>query len=197
MMDGVPHNDDPLDVGWRDKPPTLRMFIKMVRRQALVVALCIAASFVIALIVIVYTQPLYTARVSLYLDGDGASGEPRSDMSTAIDLDTNVELIRSDDTVASVIRDLDLISMPEFASNPGSLNAMLGSLRATLGLAPDLPEAIDPLPAAIIKVRSNLQVARNGNTRVIDLRYTSTSPARAAQIANAFVQAHLGSIFGT
>lgn len=194
MMDGSQHTEDPLDVGWRDKPPTLKSVLGMVKRQAGLVVLCIAASVLVALVYIVFAEPLYTARVSLYLDADGGGGEPRSDMATAIDLDTNVELIRSDDTTAAVIRALDLVARPEFASTPSTLHSWLVSLRTMLGVGPIVAETFDPLPAAIVKVRTGLEVSRSGNTRVIDLSYTSTSPSLAVEIANAFAQAHFASI---
>jgi len=193
-MDGSQHSDDPLDVGWRDKPPTLGSVVKMIKRQAAVVLACVAASILIAFVYIVFAEQTYTAHVALYLDADGGGAEPRSDMATAIDLDTNVELIRSDDTTAAVIRALDLASKPEFATAPSTLHAWLGGLRSILGQGPAVPETFDPLPAAILKVQSGLQVARSGNTRVIDLSYTSTSPSLAVAIADAFAQAHFASI---
>lgn len=193
-MDGSQHSDDPLDVGWRDKPPTLQSFIGMVRRQAALVMACIGASILGALVLIVYAEPMYTARVSLYLDAEGSGGEPRSDVATAIDLDTNVELIRSDDTIAAVIRALDLGKEPEFAADPGTLGVWLGSLRAGLGLTQPMAEAVDPLPGVILNVRSGLEVARNGNSRMIELRYTSKSPTHAVAIANAFAAAHFNNI---
>lgn len=193
-MDGSQHSDDPLDVGWRDKPPTLGSVVKMIKRQAAVVLACVAASILIAFVYIVFAEQTYTAHVALYLDADGGGAEPRSDMATAIDLDTNVELIRSDDTTAAVIRALDLASKPEFATGPSTLHAWLGGLRSILGQGPAVPETFDPLPAAILKVQSGLQVARSGNTRVIDLSYTSTSPSLAVAIADAFAQAHFASI---
>ncbi|MDZ4096380.1 MAG: hypothetical protein U1D35_15895 [Paracoccaceae bacterium] len=116
-------------------------------------------------------------------------------MATAIDIDTNVELIRSDDTTAAVIRALDLANKPEFAPDSSSLTALLGGLRAQLGLSQSpSAAAVDPLPAVILKVRAGLQVTRNGNTRVIDLRYTSTSPELSVAIANGFARAHFASI---
>lgn len=193
-MDGSQYTDDPLDVGWRDAPPTFKSFFAMLRRQASVVASCIGIGILVALVYIVFAEPSYTARVSLYLDADGGGGEPRSDVATAIDLDTNVELIRSDDTIANVIRSLDLAAKPEFAADTSSLNGWLGAVRAMLGLGPTMIEMTDPLPSVIVKVRAGLQVARNGNTRVIDLRYTSSSPTLAVEIANAFAQAHFASI---
>lgn len=193
-MNRIRHVEDPLDLGWRDKPPTFRSSIGMLRRQAAMVMLCIAASIVIAMIFIVLAEPLYTARVSLYLDADAGADASRSDVATAIDLDTHAELIRSDDTTAAVIRSLDLAQQPEFAPDRSAIGTFVGSLREVLGLAPAETETVDPLLAVILKVRSGLKVARNGNTRVLDLTYTSKSPNLAVAIVNAFADAHINGI---
>ena len=74
----------------------LKSSIAMVRRQAGLVLLCIAASIAIALIFIVFAEPLYTARVSLYLDAAAGADASRSEVATAIDLDTHAE---TDDAV--------------------------------------------------------------------------------------------------
>lgn len=193
-MDGSQNLDDPLDVGWRDGPPTLQSVVAMVRRQSLLMLICILTGIVVAFVVIIFVQPTYTARVSMYLDANGGAGEPRSEVTTGIDLDTTVELIQADDTLASVVRALDLLDAPEFAPKSSALNATLARMRTMLGVTPASDGPADPLPAVILKLRSGLDVARNGNTRVIDLTYTSTSPARAAAIANAIADAYLASV---
>ena len=187
------HIEDPLDVGWRDKPPTFKSFTGMVRRQAAVVMLCVVVSVFLALILIVFSEPLYTANVSLYLDADAADAV-RSDVATSIDLDTHAELIRSDDTTATVIKTLNLTEVPGFSPERSKLRSLIGGLQDALGLNLAGTEEVDPLLAIITKVRAGLQVARNGNTRVLDLSYTSGSPELSVAIANAFARAHIENI---
>ena len=193
-MNRTQHIKEPLDVIWRDGPPSLKTFVAMVRRQAPVVLLCIAASIVIAMISIVFAEPLYTARVSLSLDADGGGDAPRSDVVTAIDLDTHVALIRSDNTTAEVIRALELDKQPEFTPDRSAVGSMVDGLRSVLGLGADGSEPVDPMLSVINKVRDSLKVARNGNTRVLDLQYTSKSPALAVAIVDAFARTHIDSI---
>ena len=81
------HIEDPIDTGWRDKPPTFNSFANMVRRQAAMVGMSVLAGIVVAMIVIVFTDPVYTAKVSLYLDANTAADAARSDVATSIDLD--------------------------------------------------------------------------------------------------------------
>ncbi|MEO8243761.1 MAG: GumC family protein [bacterium] len=194
-MNQSQHIEDPLDMGWRDKPPSLRSYSGMVRRQAPLVFLYIVASIFISLAFIVLAEPKYTASVSLSLDAEtGGTDAPRSEVATAIDLDTHVELIRSDHTTATVIDSLDLAKVPEFSPDRSRIGAMVSRVRKQLGLDPAETEKVDPMLAVINKVRSGLKVARNGNTRVLDLQYTSRSPTLAVSIVNAFARAYLDSI---
>lgn len=186
---------DPLDTGWRDKPPSVGSIVGMFRRQAPMVALCVAVGVVFSLLAIVLVEPVYTASVSLYVDVDPGTGDaPRSDLATAIDLDTHVELIRSDHTTATVIDTLGLAGNPEFAPDRSRIGALVAGTRRLLGLDAAGGEEVDPMLAMIVKVRAGLNVARNGNTRVIDLDYTSTSPTLAVSIVNAFASGYIDSI---
>lgn len=195
-MNRSQHIQDPLDRGWRDRPPSARSFFGMVRRQAALIILCVVAAVAIAMIFIVFAEPLYTARVSLYLDADSGGDAPRSDVATAMDLDTHAELIRSDGTTATVISLLELTEKPEFAPRESTIAAVVRELRTAFGLilVSTEPAAEDPLLPVILKVQSGLKVARNGNTRVLDLTYTSTSPEFAVAIVNAYANAHIDSI---
>ena len=193
-MNRSPHIDDPLDVGWREKPPSSRSFFQMVRRQAAIVMLFILSSIAISLVLIVFAEPMYTSRVSLSLDAEAGGDAPRSDVATAIDLDTHVELIRSDNTTATVIRTLELDKEAEFAPERSRLGALVDSAREMLGLKAADTEAVDPMLAVILKVRSGLRVARSGNTRVLDLQYTARSPVLSVAIVNAFARSYIDSI---
>ncbi len=190
MMDGFENSDDPLTVDWRENPPSVASFLGAVRRQAKTVLLCGAASLLLAMAIIVFSTPMYTARVSLYLES-AAGNDLRSELGTAIDLDTNAELIRSDTTTAAVIRQLDLDTQPEFAPQPSTLGRLVATLRQWTGRAAPDSEPSDSMPVVIGKVRKGLNVARKGNTRLIELRFTSTSPTLSADIANAFARTHL------
>jgi succinoglycan biosynthesis transport protein ExoP len=193
MMDGSSNTDDGLEIGWRNPPPTLRGFFGLVKRQVLVVLACIAASVALATVIIVYTQPQYTSRVTLSLDAPTGT-ETQSEEATSINLATHSELISSDETTADVITRLDLLDQPEFVVRPSRLIAFVDSLRAQAGLAPAAITSEDPVPATIRKVREGLSVSRTGATRLIEVRYTSTSPELSAGVANTFAAAYIDSI---
>ena len=94
--------NEALDMGWKDKPPSVPSFFKRVMRQAWIVVLCVIVSVAGAFGIAVISDPLYTAQVALFLDGEGEL-QLRGEDATAIDLHTQVELIRSDQTTLAVI----------------------------------------------------------------------------------------------
>lgn len=187
--------DDPLDAGWRDRPPDLMNLLRIVRRQSLLVAfstlLCLSMGFAYIIVAV----PFYAAQASMTLSRS-AGGEPLAESATVIDLelDTHVELIRSDETAAAVIDELDLEESPNFApQQPGRLETLVAGIRDWLQ-SDFVDESLAPenrLPGVIRMVKEGLHVARVGNTRVIDVSYTSWSPELAVSIANAFARAHL------
>lgn len=185
---------DPLDIVWRDMPPNFNSFVGMIRRQASVVLLCIVVGIVLTLTAIVFARPMYTANVSLYLDADAAADVARSDVATAIDLDTHAELIRSENTTVAVIGSLNLTEVPEFAAERSTIRSAILSMRNALGLNTEVAGKVDPLLPVIQKVRAGLTVARNGNTRVLNLAFTSRSPELSVKVANAFAQAYIDNI---
>lgn len=195
-MDGSRYPDDPIDAGWRDHPPSLLNLVQMVRRQIGLVAVCIVACLMLGFAYIVISDPLYTAKVSLYVNPE-AGAENRAD-AASVYLDTQVELIQSDETTAAVIRDLNLDERPEFAGEPSRIRAMLADLRMWLGLplADSEMEAADGMYGVITSVRQGLDVRRVGNTRIIEVRFTSVSRDLAVAIANAFARVHVSSVAG-
>ena len=68
---------------------------------------------------------------------------------------------------------------------------LIESLRSEWGLATPDDETGDMLPAMIGVVRSGLFVERAGNTRIIDLGYTSFTPEDAAALANAYAHVYV------
>lgn len=185
---------DPLDIVWRDMPPTFNSFVGMIRRQASVVLLCIVVGIVLTMAAIVFARPMYTANVSLYLDADAATDVARSDVATSIDLDTHAELIRSENNTVAVINNLNLTEVPEFAPERSTIRSAILSLRDVLGLGSEEAGKADPLLPVIQKVRAGLTVARNGNTRVLNLSFTSRSPELSVKVANGFAQAYIDNI---
>ncbi len=194
-MDGSPYADDPIDAGWREPPPAPATYRGAVRRQGWIVILCLLLSAAAGLAVIVLSDPRYTAHVSLYLEPE-AGVEIRAEQILEMDLDTHVELIRSDETLAATIRTLGLDADPGFLPRQGTLRRIVLDLRSRLDRAPDpVPGATsDRILDLIRRLREDLRVGRVGNTRVVDVSYTSATPAFAVAVVDALAQSHLDGV---
>lgn len=157
------------------------------RRQRLLIGI-VAAVFALSMVITFELKPRYTATASVMLDTrqekvvdiqQVLSGMPVD--SSAVD--TQVEILKSRTLAQKVIDQLHLDQDPEF--NPPPSGRLFGLLPAT----PTTPERTK---AAIIdRVQKNLHVHRSGLTYVIDVGFESTSPQKAARIADAFADRYL------
>jgi succinoglycan biosynthesis transport protein ExoP len=159
----------------------------MIRRQFAPVFLIFVASVLAGSAYIVLSQPLYTASSSIYAELEGTQTEE----SSLVQLDTHVELIRSDKTTSAVIDELGLSDM--FSTDPGLLRSTVVNIRRWLEVeALEVAFATDDERTEIIQqVKGALEVERVGNTAIIDVTYTSPSKALSVAIANAFASNYL------
>ena len=115
-------------------------------------------------------------------------------------VDTQIEILKSENIATSVIKELHLDNEPEFiAPKPGFIGTIIGFF--TFAFIPNIPsfenEADNQTPefrrmrTAIGTLESNLKVKRSGLTYAIDVEFKSLSPNRAAQVANAIADAYI------
>lgn len=172
------------------------------RRQYPMVLFCLACGIGLGLIR-AYTAPAsYTAHTMLMIDSgkvrvlqqqQSLLGELPLD---TVQVDTQVEVIKSEGIALSVIKELKLTDDPEFV---GTQSGLFGALYE-LALQPFFPAA----PAsqigaseneltrrAVGRFQSARDVKRVMRTYVLDISFRSSSPGRAAQIANAIADAYI------
>ena len=107
--------------------------------------------------------------------------------STAVD--SQVEILKSENVALSVIKDLHLTEEPEFTSSDGLLSTLT---RLIPGFGPPKdPSEIQLTRGALGRFQSNLKIRRVGLTYVVAISYQSTDPQRAARIANAVAEAYI------
>lgn len=140
--------------------------------------------FVIVIAAVMQMTPKYTATGSVLIDPhrrDLTQAEPVQsglppDTSA---VDTQVEVLRSRSLAEAVVRKMKLYNNPEFN----------GSLRGRPG------QIADPSPAVLARtteaVQSAIQVRRSGLTYVIQVSFTSRSPAQAAAIVNGYMDTYM------
>lgn len=168
----------------------LRSLLALLRRR---LRLFVAIAIVVFAVVVAATflsKPKYTAVAEVMLDERNErvvkSDEVLSPLPTDSNaVDTEVEVLRSRQLAERVVSALRLDKDPEF-SRPAKKALAEGDMA---GLRAPLPtKAHEGVVNAVVR---RLGVNRSGLTNVIRVGFTSTSPAKAAAIANSFAQNYI------
>jgi succinoglycan biosynthesis transport protein ExoP len=168
----------------------------VLRRQWPVIAAAVGGSLVLVIVYLAMAKPMYTANARIMMDTrqtqvlDKDSGTNNALIDTGF-VDSQVEVINSDDLILSVVRRLKLTQDPEFnGPNPGLLAIVIGKIGSLFGSGePPTQERIEH--AVVEFIQKNLKVERVLTTYVLSLSYRSHSPDKAVQIANAVADAYI------
>jgi polysaccharide biosynthesis transport protein len=184
----------------------LDRLVAAVRRQFTVIIIGAIVGLILGVANLATAVPLYTASTLVLLDhkrlravqesyGDvlafGAEG--------ASPVDSQVEVLRSDSVVHSVVDRLGLVKDKEFrAARPSPLSQAVDEVWRMLGFAPPVVEEIRALVNEETErrqignmLRGGLGARRLPRTLVLEISYTSPIPGKAAAIANGFADAYL------
>lgn len=168
----------------------------VLRRQWPIVAACTGGSLALVIVYLMMAQPMYTANARIMMDTRQAQvlDKDSNTSSALIDtgyVDSQVEVINSDDLILSVVRRLKLTEDPEFnGSKPGLLSLVMGKMTSLFGSGePPSQERIEH--AVVQQVQKNLRTERVLTTYVLSLNYRARTPDTAAKIANAIANAYL------
>jgi succinoglycan biosynthesis transport protein ExoP len=171
-------------------------FLRILRRQyplILFVALLVAAA---AAVYLFTTPPSFTGTAKLIIDTrkvqlfqqQSVLGDIPIDSSS---VDSQVEILKSENIALAVIKELRLTEDPEF------VNPRAGFIGAIIGFIPSLfaseraVSEFDLTRTATATFGQRLTVKRVGFTYVIDINFRSYNAERAAQIANAVADAYI------
>ncbi len=168
----------------------------VLRRQWPLIAVSVGGALALVLVYLMLAKPMYTASARIMMDTrqtqvlDKDSGSNTSLIDTGF-VDSQVEVINSDDLILSVVRRLHLTEDPEFnGSRPGAVAIVLGKVMSLFDSgAPPSQERIEH--AAVELVQKNLRVERVLATYVLSLSYRSENPDKAMKIANAIADAYI------
>ncbi len=179
------------------------VLLAIARRQWRVVALSVIVAAVLGVLYILTAVPLYTSKVQMLIDAgnqkivselsavEGITGDDASILS-------QVELLKSQKLSRAVVDKLNLIDVPEFqADGKTALSTAVGIVRSIVDVTSwfgDADEEIDreaASRAAADKLLENLAVSRIGRTYVLEIAYTSASPALASKVIEALADAYL------
>ncbi len=101
---------------------------------------------------------------------------------------SQIELIKSRDTLLAVIDELDLRSVSEFNGSQGGFSP-LGMILQVAGRSAAPPNSVDE--TVIKTLNERLSVAQEGDSGIISVSVMSEDPELAARIANAIASTHV------
>ena len=169
------------------------------RRELFLIATTTAICVGLGFIYLLLTPPSYTAVTTLVIDTRKVQLFQQQSLfnDSGVDsgaVETQVEILRSENIAIKVIKDLHLEDDPEFGgAGPGTVGTMLGWI---FGGGQVAPAGVAPSDNAQIRqaVRiflTRLGVRRIGLTYVMEVSFRSLDRDRAAQVANAVANAYV------
>lgn len=195
--------------GWNREPEelppapdaSLAEVLGFLRRRARTIGGVFALALLLGMAYGLLATWRYTAVSSLLIDARKAAqqtilGDPISD--SAI-VESQVEVVRSQTIARAVIDKFNLTNDEEFNETPRNpiaraLNAAAQFVHEWIPGAMDNGSADPKLTAALRTFAWNLDVHRIGLSYVLKIQFTSENAAKAAQIANAVVDAYLNDV---
>jgi succinoglycan biosynthesis transport protein ExoP len=154
--------------------------------------------FALAAIYFFTAQPKYTATAELYVDTHKIQllqQQQTLGVDAPVDsslIDSQVEILKSENIAQAVIKDLHLLDDPEFTGPSGGL---VGGVVAFIGrLMPgaEAPRSQYALTRqAVARFAKALTIKRLGLSYVMEIDFQSVDPQRAARIANAIADAYV------
>ena len=165
-----------------------------IRRQFPIIFSVVPLTVGLAAAYLYTTPPLYYAEARILIDTGKVqvSNQPifgESPITMAI-VDSQIELLRSDNFALSIIKNLHLTQDPEFV---GSKQGPFGSainrlLKLFASKAPNSQSESTLEQRALTVFEKRLAVSRLGMTYIIGVGFQATDPDRAAEIANAMAE---------
>jgi succinoglycan biosynthesis transport protein ExoP len=175
---------------------TVERVVDIVRRQWPLIAAILAGTLALIIIYLLTATPMYTANARILMDTrqtqvlDKDSGVTNALIDPGF-VDSQVEILNSDDLVLSIVRRLKLTEDPEFnGSNPGIIPMIIGKVMSLFSSdGPPSKERIER--GAVETIQKNLKVERVLTTYVLSVSFRSLNAEKAAQITNAISDAYM------
>jgi polysaccharide biosynthesis transport protein len=163
--------------------------LALLRRQYLVILFTAALGAGAGAIYLSLAKSIYTAQTIVYIDlhrKNPVEGQAGIFGNDPIEIDSQLQVIKSKAVATSVIKKLQLTDNPHIGSSKSPFS-FFGTLFG--GIAKPSSES-DPVEEMIGVFEDNLTVEPVGG-RVIAIKYNSPSPEQAANIANATANAYI------
>ncbi len=177
---------------------SFQSFVSFVRRQFPVIVFVTLLAIALGVIYVTTARPSFTAEAQLMIDAHKMQVFQQQSILGDIPIDTaqvesQIEVLKSENVAAAVIKNLHLTEDPEFVgSGGGLLGALFGFVLSPFESDQDQIASefeLNRLRSAPFK--SRLSVKRIGLSYVIQIGFRSYDPEHAAQIANAVADAYI------
>jgi succinoglycan biosynthesis transport protein ExoP len=170
---------------------TFERLLDIVRRQWPLITYTVIGAVAVVILYLLTASPMYTATASILMDTRQAQLlNKASDAANATLIDpgfveSQVEIITSENLIRGVVNKLNLTKDAEFVGPPtGILATVVGTVsRLFSSNGPPSKEQLEQ--TAVVELKKNLKVERVGQTYVLNLSFRSLAADKAAQVANA------------
>ncbi len=161
-------------------------YIKITSKRRWVIVAVFLAVFSSVTIYTLTATPIYKSTARVYVDPGTQNNEVNLQQAQAVDISSYIQtqlgILRSDSIARAVVQKMGMGKTQAVGS--GGLMGFF--LRRQTVISPE-----QRLEAAVNGIKSNLSVEEERNSNIIRVSYTDTDPARAAEVANAVVQAFI------
>ncbi|WP_368508524.1 GumC family protein [Bradyrhizobium lupini] len=171
---------------------TLTSYLDIIRRQFPTMIAIVSACVILALLYLFTAAPLFTSTAAMVIDTrkvqlfqqQSVLGDIAVDSAT---IETQVEILKSENISLAVIRDLHLTEDPEFSGSGGGLLGAITGLFSSGHAASEFEQT----RRALGRFESSRTIKRLGLTYVMEIGFTSRDPQKAARVANAIADAYI------
>jgi polysaccharide biosynthesis transport protein len=177
--------------GWeKSGPAPLDWALGFLRRHYPVIAFCTVLSLGGSVGFLRLAPPTYTAQVKVLLGNSkvpAVQPQAMQDDVPAIDMESQIEILKSKTIAMSVISQLNLADDPDLNGKGNPLQVALNAVGAITGI--QLPEAKAPTMDELVdEFQRRMSAYRIGASAVIEVGFSASDAKRAAVIANAIVK---------
>ncbi|MFK4489231.1 polysaccharide biosynthesis tyrosine autokinase [Bradyrhizobium sp. USDA 336] len=175
---------------------TLTSYLDIIRRQFPTMIAIVSACVILALLYLFTAAPQFTSKATMVIDTrkvqlfqqQSVLGDIAVDSAT---VETQVEILKSENISLAVIRDLHLIDDPEFTGAGGGLLGVVVDVVANLFSDGQVASEFERTRKALERFEKSRAIKRLGLTYVMEIGFTSKDPQKAAKIANAIADAYI------
>ena len=174
----------------------LTSFADLIRRQLPLIVVVIVCAMTLGVVYLITSPPQYTATGTMVIDTrkvqlfqqQSVLGDIAIDAGT---VETQVQILRSENISLAVIKDLRLTEDLEFVGPGGGLIGTVMSFVSRLFGPEEAKSEFELTRKALEKFENERTVRRLGLTYAMEISFRSLSPDKAATVANAIADAYI------